>query len=101
MNFAQDCCYPTSEDVDRKSQRQSNDLEYKVGLQTKLRSARQRIKKYICPISVTRVKCDIRSTLCWKIGNISGSTDFFWAVIADGDLKLPKLSIHTLVMLQK
>ena len=25
----------------------------------------------------------------------------FWAVIADGDLKLPKLSIHTLVMLQK
>ena len=25
----------------------------------------------------------------------------FWAVIADGDLKLPKLSIHTHVMLQK
>ena len=25
----------------------------------------------------------------------------FWAVTADGDLKLPKLSIHTHVMLQK
>ena len=25
----------------------------------------------------------------------------FWAVIVDGDLKLPKLSIHILVMLQK
>ena len=25
----------------------------------------------------------------------------FWVVIANGDLKLPKLSIHTLVMLQK
>ena len=25
----------------------------------------------------------------------------FWVVIADGDLKLPKLFIHTFVMLQK
>ena len=25
----------------------------------------------------------------------------FWVLIADGDLKLPKLLIHTLVMLQK
>ena len=32
---------------------------------------------YICPISVTRVKCGIRSTLCPKIGNISGSTELF------------------------
>ena len=28
----------------------------------------------ICPISVNRVKCGIRSTLCWKVGNISGPT---------------------------
>ena len=25
----------------------------------------------------------------------------FWVVIVDGDLKLPKLSIHTIVMFQK
>ena len=30
--------------------------------------------KYICLTSVTRVKCGIRSTLCWKVGNNSGST---------------------------
>ena len=30
---------------------------------------------YICLTSDTRVKCGIRSTLCWKIGNISGSTE--------------------------
>ena len=35
------------------------------------------VMEYICPISVTRVKCGIRSTLCWKIGNISGSTELF------------------------
>ena len=35
------------------------------------------IIKYICPISVTRIKCGVRSTLSWKIGNISGSTEFF------------------------
>ena len=29
---------------------------------------------YICLTSVTRVKCGICSTLCWKIGNISGPT---------------------------
>ena len=49
---------------------------------------------YICLTSVTHVKCSIRLTLCWIIGNISGSTELF-------GLKLPKLSIHTLVMLQK
>ena len=32
---------------------------------------------YICTFSVTCVKCGIRSTLCWKIGNISGSTELF------------------------
>ena len=31
----------------------------------------------ICAISVTRVKCGIRSTLCWKIRNISHSTELF------------------------
>ena len=31
----------------------------------------------ICLTSVTRVKCGIRSTLCWKIANISGFTDIF------------------------
>ena len=40
-------------------------------------SAKYKRYIYICPISVTRVKCGIRSTLCWKIGNISGSTDIF------------------------
>ena len=34
-------------------------------------------KKYICLTSVTRAKCGIRSTLCWKIPNISGSTELF------------------------
>ena len=32
------------------------------------------VKKDISLISVTRVKCGVRSTLCWKVGNISGST---------------------------
>ena len=31
-------------------------------------------KPYICLTSVTRAKCGIRSTLCWKVGNISGPT---------------------------
>ena len=29
---------------------------------------------YICLTSVTHVKCGMCSTLCWKIGNISGPT---------------------------
>ena len=33
--------------------------------------------EHICLTSVTRAKCGIRSTLCWKIGNISGSTELF------------------------
>ena len=28
---------------------------------------------HICLTSVTHVKCGVRSTLCWKIANISGS----------------------------
>ena len=34
-------------------------------------------RKKICPNSVTRIKCGVRSTLCWKIGNISDSTELF------------------------
>ena len=55
----------------------------------------------ICLTSVTRVKCGIRATLCWKIANISGSTELSLIVILDSGFKLPKLSIHTLVMLEK
>ena len=32
------------------------------------------IVTHICLTSVTRVKCGVRSTLCWTIANISGST---------------------------
>ena len=32
---------------------------------------------YICLTSDMRVKCGVRSTLCWKIVNISGSTELF------------------------
>ena len=31
----------------------------------------------ICLTSLTRAKCGTRSTLCWKIPNISGSTKLF------------------------
>ena len=58
-------------------------------------------RQYIYLTSVTRVKCGVRSTLCWKIGNISGSTELFGLKFVDSNLKLPNLSIHTLVMLQK
>ena len=57
--------------------------------------------EYICLTSVTRVKCGIRSTLCWKIGNISGSTELFGLKFPDSNLKLPNLSIHAFVILQK
>ena len=33
--------------------------------------------KSICLTSVMRAKCGICSTLCWKLGNISGSTELF------------------------
>ena len=29
---------------------------------------------YICLTLLTHAKCGVRSTLCWKVGNISGST---------------------------
>ena len=31
----------------------------------------------VCLTSLTRAKCGTRSTLCWKVGNISGSTELF------------------------
>ena len=31
----------------------------------------------ICLTSLTRAKCGVRSTLCWKIPNISGSIQLF------------------------
>ena len=33
--------------------------------------------EYICLTSLTRAKCGTRSTLFWKVGNISGSTELF------------------------
>ena len=33
--------------------------------------------KYICLTSLTCIKCSAHATLCWKIGNISGSTELF------------------------
>ena len=35
------------------------------------------IGECICLTSLTRAKCGICSTLCWKIANISGSTELF------------------------
>ena len=32
---------------------------------------------FICLTSLTRAKCGIPSTLCWKIPNISGSIELF------------------------
>ena len=36
-----------------------------------------RHEKYICLTSLTRAKCGVRATLCWKIPNISGSIQLF------------------------
>ena len=35
------------------------------------------IPDQICLTTLTRAKCGTRSTLCWKVGNISGSTELF------------------------
>ena len=35
------------------------------------------VNVYICLTSLTCAKCGTRSTLCWKVGNISGSTELF------------------------
>ena len=36
-----------------------------------------RNNNYICLTSLTHAKCGVRSTLCWKILNISGSIELF------------------------
>ena len=56
---------------------------------------------YICLTSLTRAKCGVPSTLCWKIGKISISTELFGFNFADNNLKLPNLSIHAFVIIQK
>ena len=56
---------------------------------------------YICLTSLTRAKCGARSTLYWKILNISTSTELFGFNFADNNLKLPNLSIHAFVIIQK
>ena len=48
-----------------------------------------------------RAKCGVPSTLCWKIGKISTSTELFGFNFADNNLKLPNLSIHAFVIIQK
>ena len=55
----------------------------------------------ICLTSVKHAKCGVRSTLCWKNGNISSSTELFGLKFVDSNLKLPNLSIHAFVVLQK
>ena len=39
--------------------------------------SKKELSIYICLTSLTRAKCGTRSTLCWKVGNISGSTELF------------------------
>ena len=51
--------------------------------------------------SLTRAKCGVPSTLCWKIGKISTSTELFGFNFADNNLKLRNLSIHAFVIIQK
>ena len=46
-------------------------------------------------------KCGVPWTLCWKIGKISTSTELFGFNFADNNLKLPNLSIHAFVIIQK
>ena len=36
-----------------------------------------KLHKNICLTSLTRAKCGVRSTLCWKNPNISGSIELF------------------------
>ena len=59
------------------------------------------VTECICLTSLTRAKCGVPSTLCWKIGKISTSTELFGFNFADNNLKLPNLSIHAFVIIQK
>ena len=56
---------------------------------------------YICFTLLMHAKCGVPSTLCWKIGKISTSIELFGFNFADKNLKLPNLSIHLFVILQK
>ena len=47
---------------------------YKILLKSWKKWSSHRTCTRICLSSVTRAKCGIRSTLCWKVGNISGPT---------------------------
>ena len=60
-----------------------------------------KVVSFICLTSLTHAKCGTRSTLCWKILNISTSTELFGFNFADNNLKLPNLSIHAFVIIQK
>ena len=51
--------------------------EHPVRLQRHLSVMMRTLQTFICLTSVTRAKCGIRSTLCWKILNISGSNESF------------------------
>ena len=55
----------------------------------------------ICLTSPARAKCSVPSTLCWKIEKISTSTELFGFNFADNNLKLPNLSLHAFVIIQK
>ena len=57
--------------------------------------------KCICLTSLMHAKCGVPSTLCWKIGKISTSTELFGFNFADNNLKLPNLLIHAFVIIQK
>ena len=59
------------------------------------------ISNNICLTLLTHAKCSVPSTLCWKVGKISTSTELFGFNFADNNLKLPNLSIHAFVILQK
>ena len=56
------------------------DHEYKeeIELNPGIKAVRREITgKHKCLTSLTRAKCGVRSTLCWKIPNISGSIELF------------------------
>ena len=52
-------------------------LNFKKGLDHGLISGQCYMVINICLTSLTRAKCDTRSTLFWKILNISDSTELF------------------------
>ena len=55
--------------------RELEDIEERIKI--RLKKIKENHLNYICTISVTCVKCGVHSTLCWKIANISHSTELF------------------------